>query len=49
VIGRKGGVLAMDMIALLEDMVAMPVRGPTTAIALSMLMGTMVIIKGKCS
>lgn len=39
----------MDMIVLLEDTVAMPVRGPTTAIALSLLMETMVIIKGKCS
>jgi hypothetical protein len=46
-IGRKGEVLVMDMIVLLEDMVAMPVHGPTTATALNMLMGIMVITKGK--
>jgi len=39
----------MGMIVLLEAMVAMPVHGPMTAIALSILMGTMVIIKGKSS
>jgi hypothetical protein len=49
VAGRIGGVLAMGMIVLLEAMEAMPVHGPMTATALSMRMGTMVIIKGKVS
>lgn len=39
----------MGMMVLLEAMVAMPLRGPMTATALSMCMGTMVIIKGKVS
>jgi hypothetical protein len=39
----------MDMMVLLEDMVAMPVHGPMTATALNMLMGIMVITKGKWS
>lgn len=39
----------MGMMVLLEAMVAMPLHGPMTAIALSMRMGTMVIIKGKVS
>jgi hypothetical protein len=49
VAGRIGEVLAMGMMVLLEAMVAMPLRGPMTATALSMCMGTMVIIKGKVS
>jgi hypothetical protein len=47
--GRIGEVLAMGMMVLLEAMVAMPLHGPMTATALSMCMGTMVIIKGKVS
>jgi len=49
VTGRIGEVLAMGMMVLLEAMVAMPLRGRMTATALSMCMGTMVIIKGKVS
>lgn len=41
--------LAMGMMVLLEAMVAMPLHGLMTATALSMCMGTMVIIKGKIS
>lgn len=49
VAGRIGEVLAMGMMVLLEAMVAMPLLGPMRATALSMCMGTMVIIKGKVS
>ena len=49
VAGRIGEVLAMGMMVLLEAMVVMPLHGPMTATALSMCMGTMVIIKGKVS
>jgi len=49
VAGRIGEVLAMGMMVLLEAMVAMPLHGLMTATALSMCMGTMVIIKGKAS
>jgi hypothetical protein len=37
------------MMVLLEAMVAMPLLGPMTATALSMCMGTMVIVKGRVS
>jgi hypothetical protein len=49
VAGRIGEVLAMGMIVPLGAMVAMPPHGPMKATALSMCMGTMVIIKGKVS